>query len=96
MPATVKVVGVAVVAAGIATGETEVMLGTGFVTDSVTGLELPPPGGGFETTICKIPALATFDEPSVAVRVVELITDVEMLKPFTAKVVSDSKFCPYT
>jgi hypothetical protein len=34
-----------------------VIVGTGFVTVKSRGVDVPPPGAGFETVICRIPAV---------------------------------------
>src|SRR5277367_2559 len=79
-----------------AAGATMVRVGTGLLMTRVRGFELPPPGGGLMTTICRFPEAFTSSGSRVAVRVVGLLNVVVRLAPLMAIVESETKFEPVT
>jgi hypothetical protein len=77
-------------------GETDVLVGVGFLTVNGNALEAPPFGAGFTTAMLSVPALATSEARMVVWSDVESPNDVEWLMPFTVTMETDVKFVPFT
>ena len=78
------------------TGVSDVIPGTGLVTLSKKGLELPPLGCGFTTTIGSAPELATSVASTATAKVVELTKPVLRLMPLTDTEDTETKLFPVT
>ena len=82
--------------ARMAGGDTDEIVGTGFLTGSGKKVELPPPGDGFTTAISNVPAFDTSVARTAAARSVELWKLVVRMMPFTVTVDCETKFVPVT
>ena len=68
--------------------------GDGLLTASLAGLELPPPGAGFETVMEIVPAVARSAAESCRLSWEALSTVVGRAAPFTSAVLPATKFVP--
>jgi hypothetical protein len=69
--------------APVVVGANEVIVGTAFATVNGSVFEAPPPGGGFSTAICRIPAVIRSFEVSVPESSVPFTSEVLRLLLFT-------------
>src|SRR5579864_9748801 len=63
-------------------GESVVIVGSGGLIVKVAALEVPPPGAGFTTVTCPLPALAMSAAVICVVRTEALVNEVVRLLPF--------------
>ncbi len=77
-------------------GLTLVRAGAGLFTAKLVALEVPPPGAGFVTVICAVPAVATSVAGIATCSCVELTNVVGRALPFHCTVEDEMKLDPVT